>query len=84
MRRKKWTSAEEVGGLGSPRQPPEQILTPEEAASWLRLRPEQLYELTRKRCAHPLPSLRCGKQLRFRLSEIDSWLTQETATPRKP
>jgi excisionase family DNA binding protein len=74
MRRKKWLSAEEVGGLGPPRQLPEQILTPEEAASWLRLRPEQLYELTRKRCVRPLPFVKVGKALRFRLSEIDAWL----------
>jgi excisionase family DNA binding protein len=82
MRKKQ--EAASVGGFEVPRQPPEKILTPEEAASWLRLRPEQLYELTRKRCSRPLPALRCGKQLRFRLSEIDAWLTQKTAVARKP
>jgi excisionase family DNA binding protein len=77
MRRKYRSSSASVGSSEIPRQPPEKILTPEEAANWLRLRVSQLYELTRKRCARPLPALRCGKQLRFKLSELDSWLERK-------
>jgi excisionase family DNA binding protein len=67
-----------VGTIGTPRETPEAILTLQEAADWLKLRPQQLYELTRRRCQRPLPYLKVGKVLRFRLSAIDAWLTQKS------
>jgi excisionase family DNA binding protein len=57
----------------------EPILTLEEMAAKLKLQPSQLYELTRKRCRNPLPYLKCGKWLRFRLSDVDTWLKGRAA-----
>ena len=54
----------------------EPILTIEQVAERLQLRPSTVYELTRRRNRHPLPVLRAGKFLRFRWSEIEAWLNQ--------
>jgi hypothetical protein len=76
MKRRQRVDSEGVEVLGT--RTPEEVLTLEEASAWLKLRPEQVYELTRSRCARPLPCVRAGKWLRFRLSEINGWLTQKT------
>ena len=63
-------------------QNPEPILTLEQVAERLQLKPSTIYELTRRRSRHPLPVLRAGKFLRFRWSEIERWLgesREETA-----
>lgn len=52
----------------------EPVLTIEEVAKVLKMKPEQVYELTRGRCRRPLPFLKVGKFLRFRLSSVDKWL----------
>jgi excisionase family DNA binding protein len=75
--KKKQQSSSEGGEAFGPRQTPEEVLTLEEAARWLKLRPGQVYELTRRRCRRPLPALKVGKALRFRLSAIDQWLAQK-------
>ena len=54
----------------------EPILTIEQVAERLQLKPSTAYELTRRRSRHPLPVLRVGKFLRFRWSEIEAWLVQ--------
>ncbi len=77
MRRRQQSSSAGGGDFGPPRQTPEEVLTLEEAARWLKMTPSQLYELTRKRARRPLPCLKAGKTLRFRLSAIDLWLAQK-------
>jgi len=54
----------------------EPILTIEQVAERLQLKPSTIYELTRRRNSRPLPVLRAGKFLRFRWSEIEAWLTE--------
>ncbi len=55
----------------------EPILTIEQVAERLQLKPSTIYELTRRRNSRPLPVLRAGKFLRFRWSEIETWLTRQ-------
>ncbi len=60
----------------------EELLTPEELAAKLKLPPATIYELTRKRTAgsrKPLPKLKVGKFLRFRLSEVYAWMEANRA-----
>lgn len=54
----------------------EPILTPEQVAERLQIKPRTVYELTRRRSARPLPVLKVGKYLRFRWSEIEQWLNE--------
>jgi excisionase family DNA binding protein len=57
----------------------EPILTVEQAAEILQLKPSTVYELTRRRNARPLPEHKAGKFLRFRRSEIERWLDGKAA-----
>lgn len=57
----------------------DEILTIPELATWLKMKPAQVYELTRcrgqMRREHPLPVLRFHrKALRFRKSDVQEWL----------
>lgn len=52
----------------------QQILTPEEVADILRIKPTAVYELTRKRAKTPLPSVRIAGKLRFTREAISQWL----------
>jgi excisionase family DNA binding protein len=54
----------------------EPILTAEQVAERLQLKPSTIYELTRRRNQRPLPALKAGKFLRFRWSEIEQWLSE--------
>ena len=55
-----------------------ELLTLEEAAEKLRLKPTALYELTRARTrsrhVHPIPVVRIGSRLRFRVADLEKWL----------
>jgi excisionase family DNA binding protein len=51
-----------------------ELLTREEVATILKLKPSTVYELTRRRTRTPLPFLKVGKYLRFRPSEVYNWL----------
>jgi excisionase family DNA binding protein len=58
-----------------------ELLTPEECAALLRVKPRAIYEMCRRRTQakspHPLPYLKLhGKALRFRRADIENWLTQ--------
>ena len=55
----------------------EPLLTKEQIAPHLQLNPEQVYELTRSRSADPLPFVKIGKYVRFRLSDIEKWLNDK-------
>jgi excisionase family DNA binding protein len=52
----------------------EPILTAEEVAERLKLKPATIYEMTRSRHPRPIPVLRAGKFLRFRWSAVERWL----------
>lgn len=54
----------------------EPLLTKEEVANHLRISPDAVYELTRpkRNGDRVLPSYRIGRVLRFRLSQVNSWL----------
>ena len=66
-----------VPALPSVPNPPEPILTGEQVAERLHLKPSTIYELTRKRNRRPLPALRAGKFLRFYWSEVERCLKGE-------
>lgn len=50
------------------------LLTVHEVAQFLRVPASWVYERTRRRGRDKLPHLKIGKYLRFRLSEIESYL----------
>jgi hypothetical protein len=59
----------------------EEVLTPVELGKLLKLPAEndeeltqQVYELTRRRAARPLPFLKGGKLIRFYWSDVHRWL----------
>jgi predicted DNA-binding transcriptional regulator AlpA len=55
----------------------EELLTPDELAAKSKLKPATIFELTRKRTASsrpPMPKLKVGKFVRFRLSEVIAWM----------
>ncbi|MGH9522126.1 MAG: helix-turn-helix domain-containing protein [Terriglobales bacterium] len=58
----------------------QEILTVEDAATLLRLEPEQIYQLTRARArcraSKPIPVIHVGKFLRFRRSSLLQWLSE--------
>jgi hypothetical protein len=55
---------------------PEDILTPEELASRLKVRKSWVYEQTRCRNPNPLPRLNMGRYLRFDWVKVVEWLTE--------
>jgi excisionase family DNA binding protein len=57
---------------------PEDILTPAELASRLKVPVTWIYEKTRLGGNHrkPLPVHRCGRLLRFDWAEVSAWLRQ--------
>lgn len=59
----------------------EPILTAQQVAERLQLKPSTVYELTRRRNRRPIPVLRAGKFLRFRWSEIEQWLNESREKP---
>ena len=66
---------------------PSEILTVEDLATWLKVSPRQIYELSRSRSLargrHPLPSIKIHKKmLRFRRSDIEAWLNKCAAAGR--
>lgn len=56
---------------------PEDILTPEELSTRLKLPLSWIYEKSRKGGSHknPLPVLRCGRYLRFSWPDVCEWLS---------
>lgn len=55
----------------------EPLLTKEEVAARLRQEPSTIYSLCRRRCVNPLPSIKVGKALLFRWSQIERWLSEQ-------
>lgn len=62
------------------------FLTIPQLAKRLQVKPRRVYELTRKRNRdkqrHPLPLIRIGRCVRFKVDDIDQWLRtlQQEAT----
>jgi len=54
------------------------LLTPEEAAAYLRVSKRQIYAMTRRRgllrMAQPIPVIRLNGNLRFRKESLDAWI----------
>ena len=56
-------------------QPPDhEILTLEEVAQYLRLKPQTLYKWAQEK---RIPSVKLGKEWRFRRSILDRWLDEQ-------
>ncbi len=56
-------------------QPPEhEILTLEEVAEYLRLKPQTIYKWAQER---RIPAVKLGKEWRFRRSIIDRWMNEQ-------
>ena len=67
---------------------PSEILTVEDLATWLKVSPRQIYELSRSRSLargrHPLPSIKIHKKmLRFRRADVEQWLNDLTTSAIK-
>lgn len=57
-----------------------EILTPEQVASLLKVRPSWVYEKVRRRSRNPLPVHRVGRYLRFRRSAVLAWFDGTAST----
>jgi predicted DNA-binding transcriptional regulator AlpA len=60
-----------------------EILTVDELAAWLKMSKRQIYTMTETRSRttgtmkdHPLPVLRINGNLRFRKTDVDSWMAK--------
>lgn len=57
-----------------------EILTADEVAAMLKVSKSQVYELANARTRtgdlreHPLPALRIGGSVRFRMSDVEAWI----------
>jgi excisionase family DNA binding protein len=60
------------GARGKP--PPNDILTVEEVASYLRLQPQTIYKWAQEK---RIPAVKLGKEWRFRKSILDRWLDEQ-------
>jgi excisionase family DNA binding protein len=63
---------------------PEDILTPDELATRLKVPKSWVYEKTRSRSRNrnPLPCLRLGRYIRFDWARVVEWLIQEDGDNR--
>lgn len=60
----------------------EEILTMDELAALLKVKPDRVYEMTRKRYKRrrgfSLPKFRVGRELRFRRKDVEAWIDRAT------
>ncbi len=61
---------------------PQDILTPEELATRLKVKKSWVYEKMRPRQPHPIPVFRMGRYLRFSWPAVCAWL-ESTVRPAK-
>jgi predicted DNA-binding transcriptional regulator AlpA len=62
---------------------PEDILTPQELAARLKVKPGWVYEKMRPRQPHPLPVIKMGRYLRFSWPAVSAWLESlQRGTPK--
>lgn len=64
-------------------EPLSEILTPEEVAAILRVKPSWVHEKTRTRSRNPLPVLRIGRYIRFRRADVNAWLDRMGSPAKK-
>jgi excisionase family DNA binding protein len=60
--------------MSGPQTPDREILTLEEVAHYLRLKPQTIYKWAQER---RIPAAKLGKEWRFRKSVLDRWLDQQ-------
>jgi len=60
------------------REPEHDILTVEEVAAYLRLQPQTIYRWAQEK---RIPSVKLGKEWRFRKSILDRWLDEQMLSP---
>ena len=59
---------------GAPGMSPNEIMTIEEVAAYLRLKPQTIYKWAQEK---RIPAAKLGKEWRFRRSVIDLWLDEQ-------
>jgi excisionase family DNA binding protein len=57
------------------------LLTPAEAAEYLGVQPQTL-AAWRSSGRHGLPYVRVGSAIRYRLADLEGWLSRRTVTPK--
>ena len=60
--------------MSGPSTPDHEILTLEEVAQYLRLKPQTIYKWAQER---RIPAVKLGKEWRFRKSILDRWLDEQ-------
>ncbi|HEY6195016.1 MAG TPA: helix-turn-helix domain-containing protein [Candidatus Eisenbacteria bacterium] len=60
--------------MSAPDGPDHEILTLEEVAHYLRLKPQTIYKWAQER---RIPAVKLGKEWRFRKSILDRWLDEQ-------
>lgn len=60
--------------MNEPYPPDHEILTLEEVAYYLRLKPQTIYEWAQER---RIPAVKLGKEWRFRKTVLDRWLDEQ-------
>ena len=60
--------------MSGPNTPGHDILTLEEVAHYLRLKPQTIYKWAQER---RIPAVKLGKEWRFRKSILDRWLNEQ-------
>jgi excisionase family DNA binding protein len=60
--------------MSGPDTPDHEILTLEEVAHYLRLKPQTIYKWAQER---RIPAVKLGKEWRFRRSILDRWLDEQ-------
>ena len=60
--------------MSGPSTPDHEILTLEEVAHYLRLKPQTIYNWAQER---RIPAVKLGKEWRFRKSVLDRWLDEQ-------
>jgi len=61
-----------------PASPPNEILTIDEVAEYLRLTPQTIYKWAQEK---RIPAVKLGKEWRFRRSVIDRWFDEQLQWP---
>ena len=60
--------------MSGPSTPDHEILTLEEVAQYLRLKPQTIYKWVQER---RIPAVKLGKEWRFRKSILDRWMDEQ-------
>jgi excisionase family DNA binding protein len=63
---------------------PADILTPEELAVRLKVKPGWVYEKLRPRQKNPIPVIKMGRFLRFHWPTVSEWLSSQQRHTPKP